>query len=105
MLIIWVQLLQDTSDLLAQVITDCPFQVLASPCQHFIFPFWFDYFTNRMKEEYPGDDEKLNFKMKILLNLGFKCSTVEFNIYCDTFVSENRFFWKKTGVGEKQIII
>lgn len=95
MLIIWVQLLQDTSDLLAQVVTDCPFQVLASPCQHFIFPFWFDYFTNRMKEEHFRDYEKLNFKMKILLNLGFKCRTVEFNIFSDTSLSKNRFFGKR----------
>lgn len=31
-----------------------------------------------MKEECLENDEELHLKMKILLNLGFKCSTVEF---------------------------
>lgn len=33
-----------------------------------------------MKEEYLGDYEELYLKMKILLNLGFKCSTVKFKV-------------------------
>lgn len=53
-----------------------------------------------MKEEYFGDDEECHLKMKILSNLGFKCSTVEFNIYSDTLCLKIDFLEKDRSGGK-----
>lgn len=58
-----------------------------------------------MKEEYLGDYEELHIKMKILFNLGFKCSTAEFKvIYILSLLCLQIHFLGK-GVEEKQRII
>lgn len=55
-----------------------------------------------MKEGYLGDDEKLHLKMKILLNLGFKCSTVESKVvYILTLLCLDIHFLEKDRSGGK----